>query len=197
MVAAPAPTRAEASDVATAVYDGADALMLSAETAIGAYPLEAVRMMDRIICRVEQDPRYRKLMDADHADPEPTGSDAITAAARQVARTIDAAAIVTYSVSGTTTLRAARERPEVPILGLTPISAIARRLALVWGVHSALAPDATDIDVMIKTACNLAVRDEFADLGRDIVITAGVPFGTPGTTNTLRIALVDSPPKSS
>ena len=193
MVSAPAPTRAEASDVATAVYDGADAVMLSAETASGSYPVEAVSMMDRIITRVEKDPRYRQILDAERAVPEATGSDAITAAARHVAHTIAAAAIATYSVSGSTTLRAARERPEVPILGLTPSMLIARRLAMVWGVHSVLAPDATDFFDMVDSACKLAVRDGFAKPGESIVITAGIPFGTPGATNTLRIAQVPSP----
>lgn len=193
MVHSPAPTRAEASDVATAVYDGADAVMLSAETASGSYPVEAVSMMDRIITRVEQDPRYRQILDADQAVPEPTGSDAITAAARRVAHTIGAAAIVTFSVSGSTTLRAARERPEVPILGLTPNFLIARRLTMVWGVHSVLAPDATDFSKMVETACQMAHHDGFAKAGDSIVITAGIPFGTPGATNTLRIVQVTAP----
>ncbi len=193
MVNSPAPTRAEASDVATAVYDGADAVMLSAETASGSYPVEAVTMMDRIITRVEQDPRYRQILDADQAVPEPTGSDAITAAARRVAHTIGAAAIVTFSVSGSTTLRAARERPEVPILGLTSNIPIARRLTMVWGVHSVLAPDATDFSKMVETACQMAHHDGFAKAGDSIVITAGIPFGTPGATNTLRIVQVTAP----
>ena len=135
MVHSPTPTRAEASDVATAVYDGADAVMLSAETAVGKYPAEAVAMMDRIIYRVEQDPAYRKIMDAERHAPEATAADAITAAARQVAGTVAAAAVVTFTSTGSTTFRAARERPTVPILGLTPNPATARLLAMVWGVH--------------------------------------------------------------
>jgi pyruvate kinase len=191
MVKAPAPTRAEASDVATAVYDGADALMLSAETATGDYPVEAVAMMDRVIAVVERDPRHRRMLDVEQTDPERTGADAITAAARQVANTLRAAAIVTYSVSGTTTLRAARERPEVPILGLTPSLAIARRLAIAWGVHSVQTADAASFDDMITRACAVAKAEGFAESGSRIVITAGMPVGTPGATNTLHAAWVD------
>ena len=190
MVNAPTPTRAEASDVATAVYDGADAVMLSAETAAGAYPVEAVEMMDRIIGRVEDDQRHRRVLDADHADPEATSADAITAAAAQVAHTVGAAAIVTYSVSGSTTLRAARERPEVPIVGLTPIVGIARRLAIAWGVHCVETEDAKDFVDMTEKACEVALKQGFAEVGDRVVITAGVPFGTPGSTNTLRVAWV-------
>ncbi len=193
MVNAPAPTRAEASDVATAAYDGADALMLSAESASGKYPVEAVTMMDRIITTVERDPRHRMMVDTDQADPERTGADAITAAARQVARTLRAAAIVTYSMSGTTTLRAARERPEVPILGLTPSLAVARRLALAWGVNSVLTPDAASFDDMLARACRVAAKDDFAPPGSRIVITAGRPVGTPGATNTLHVAWIEGP----
>ncbi len=190
MVASPTPTRAEASDVATAVYDGADAVMLSAETASGDYPIEAVAMMDRIIGRVERDPRQRRFLDADRTDPEATSADAITAAAAQVVETIRAVLIVTYSVSGSTTLRAARERPAVPILGLTPSAEIARRLTIAWGVHSVRTEDAHDFVDMTEKACQLALREGFAEVGERLVITAGVPFGTPGSTNTLRIAWV-------
>ncbi len=190
MIEAPTPTRAEASDVATAVYDGADALMLSAESATGAFPVETVAMMNRIIGRVEHDPRYRRFVQADHADPESTSADAITAAAAQVAETIRAVAIVAYSVSGSTTLRAARERPAAPILGLTPNVDTARRLSAVWGVHSVLTEDATSFVDMVEKACSVAIGQEFAETGDRLVITAGVPFGTPGSTNTLRIAWV-------
>lgn len=190
MVHAPTPTRAEASDVATAIYDGADAVMLSAETAVGEYPVETVSMMDRIINRVEIDPLYRKITDAERRDPETTASDAITAAARQSAQTISAAAIVTFSSTGSTTLRAARERPSVPILGLTPRWQTARRLALVWGVHSVLTPDLTSFTEMVNLAVQTARAEEFASLKDYLVVTAGVPFGTPGATNILRIVTV-------
>jgi len=190
MISAPAPTRAEASDVATAVYDGADAAMLSAESAAGAYPREAVAMMNRIIERVEQDPNYRAIMEAVELDPESTSSDAITAAAAQVARTIRAAAIVTFTTSGSTSLRAARERPTVPILCLTEGRETARRLAVAWGVHCVVTEDVRDFGDMVEKSCALAMREEFAADGQRIVITAGVPFGTPGATNILRIAWV-------
>jgi pyruvate kinase len=190
MIRAPAPTRAEASDVATAVFDGADALMLSAETASGAYPREAVAMMNRIIERVERDPGYRRQLDSQHADPEATAADAITAAASQVAATIKAACIVTYTSSGSTALRAARERPSVPVLALTPSRATARRLALTWGVHCVETEDARSFTEMVEKAAKVALEQEIAKPGERIVVTAGVPFGTPGATNILRIAWV-------
>jgi pyruvate kinase len=191
MVSAPTPTRAEASDVATAIYDGADAIMLSAETAVGDYPVEAVAMMDRIVRRVESDPHYRKMMEAYRYDPEATAADAITAAARQVAHTISASVIVTFSSTGSTTLRCARERPMVPILSLTPRSDTARRLALAWGVHSVKTEDLSTFRDMVVKAIRIAKSEGFADVGDPLVITAGVPFGTPGATNILRIAWVE------
>ncbi|MEM8916149.1 MAG: pyruvate kinase [Pseudomonadota bacterium] len=191
MINSPTATRAEASDVATAVFDGADAVMLSAETAAGAYPREAVDMMNRIAETVEHDPVYRTTFDNEHFDPENTAADAITAAARQVAHTIQAAAIVTYTTSGSTTLRAARERPDVPILCLTSKTATARRLALCWGVHSVTTDDVKDFPEMVAKACRIAYDDGLAKEGQRLVVTAGVPFGTPGNTNVLRIAWVD------
>ncbi len=193
MIYLPTPTRAEASDVATAVYDGADAVMLSAETAAGDYPIESLTMMDRIIKRVEADSLYRKIMTAERAEHEleATAADAITSAARQVASTIAAAAIATFTTSGSTTLRAARERPTVPILGLTPKTETARQLSIAWGVHPILTADAHSFSEMVKIATKISLRDEFAAPGDRIVITAGVPFGTPGATNILRIAWVE------
>lgn len=190
MVQSPVPTRAEVSDVATAVYDGADAVMLSAETASGAHPLEAVATMDHVAIEVERDPFYQGIMDAEHANPEPTAADAITAAARQVAETVKAAAIVTYTTSGSSALRAARERPRVPILGLTPVTRTARRLAIAWGVHPVVSADATGVNDMVEKACRAALAEEFAVAGQRLVIAAGMPFGTPGATNTLRIAWI-------
>ena len=191
MVNAPSPTRAEASDVATAVYDGADAVMLSAETAAGHYPMESVEIMNRIVRRTEADEQYRIIMDAFHPSPDRTAADAITAAAGQVALTIGAKSIVTYTTSGSTTLRAARERPSAPVIGLTSSLQTARRLALVWGVHCVHTEDVENFTDMVNKACRMAVRDEFANPGDRLVITAGVPFGTPGATNVLRLAWVD------
>ena len=190
MIDAPTPTRAEASDVATAVYDGADAVMLSAETAAGKYPVQTVAMMDRIIGRVEKDPLYWKFLEAERVEPEATSADAISAAARQVAHTLSAKAVVTYTTSGSTSLRIARERPDVPILSLTPSQETARKLAVVWGVHSVHTEDARSFDDMEKKASAASLADGVAKKGERIVITAGVPFGTPGATNVLRIARV-------
>ena len=190
MLTAPAPTRAEASDVATACYDGADALMLSGESAAGDYPIEAVAIMDRIINKVESDPLYRSYVTAYAAEAEHTAADAITQAAASVARTIDAACIVTYTTSGATALRAARERPEQPILGLITRLGTARRLSVVWGVRAVLCADARDLDDMIAKARSAAVQADMASAGQALVITAGLPFGTPGATNMLRIAYV-------
>ncbi len=190
MISAPSPTRAEASDVATAVYDGADAVMLSAETAAGQYPIEAVSMMDRIIRKVEGGQLYRSYLDAYHAEAERTTADAIMLAASGVATTMRAAAIVTYTTTGSTALRAARERPDRPILGLITRESTARRLALLWGLHPMVCEDANDIDEMVERACAAALDTDLARPGSSLVITAGMPFGTPGATNLLRIAWV-------
>jgi pyruvate kinase len=190
MISAPSPTRAEASDVATAVFDGADAVMLSAETASGQYPYEAVNMMDRIITRVEQDPDWRAQTDRSRPVPERSSAGAIAAAARQVATTIEAEAIATFTSTGSTTLRVARERPEAPILGMTANPATARRLALVWGVHPVPSVEPHSMTDMVAKAIRAAAVEGFAKSGDEVVVTAGVPFGTPGTTNALRVAIV-------
>ena len=192
MIDSPVPTRAEASDVATAIYDGADAVMLSAESASGKHPIEAVDMMNRIIGQVEADPFYRQLMDASHTASRP-GEDvaeAVCCAMRHAVALLHAAAIVCYTSSGHTSLRAARERPESPILSLTPNIAAARRLALAWGVHSVHTQDVTDVNQMAEVACEVAKRERFAESGQFIVAIAGMPFGTPGTTNLMRITTV-------
>ena len=190
MVHSPTPTRAEASDVATAVYDGTDAVMLSAESASGDYPVEAVTIMDRILKSVEADPLYRRLMDASRREPEATTADAISAAARQCAHTLGAAAIVTFTNTGSTALRAARERPDVYILCLTPNLNTARRLTLAWGIHPVQTEDAHSFSDMVQRAVRIARKEKLAQPGERLVITAGVPFGTPGATNTLRIAYI-------
>ena len=191
MISSPTPTRAEASDVATAVFDGADAVMLSAETAAGSFPVEAVSIMDRIIKSAEHDDHY-KLMKLQVSDQSlETDADAITAAAKQVAQTLNAAAIVTFTTTGSTTLRAARKRPDVYILGLTPDLKIARRLVIVCGVHSVKTSYFQDFDDVVKNAIEVAKEEGFAIDGQRLVITAGVPFGTPGSTNVLRIVNVN------
>ncbi|MBR72055.1 MAG: pyruvate kinase [Rhodospirillaceae bacterium] len=190
MISNPSPTRAEVSDVANGVYDGADALMLSAESAIGNYPIESVRMMSRIIERVESDPTYIDLITNRESEPESTSSDAITAAAKQVADTIGAAAIATYTTSGSTAIRASRERPNVPILVLTPNLGTARALALVWGLHCIHTEDAKSFKEMVEKASNKAISEDYAGSNDKLVITAGVPFGTPGSTNVLRIEII-------
>ncbi|HEY5081255.1 MAG TPA: pyruvate kinase [Bauldia sp.] len=195
MIAAPTPTRAEVSDVATAVFEGADAVMLSAESASGAYPMEAVSTMDRIAREVERDPYYVQILRAQRTDPEATGADAISAAARQIAETLNLAAICCYTSSGTTAVRAARERPQTPVVALSPVVATARRLSIVWGLHCVVGEEPADIDGMVERACVLARHDGFAVPGERIIITAGLPLGTPGATNMLRIAVVGDEPK--
>ena len=189
MITAPTPTRAESSDVATAVYDGVDAVMLSAETAAGEYPVEAVTMMSRIIREVESDPLHRSLMEASRQDNEKTKTDAISAAARQVAPTIDAKAVICYSTSGKTAMRAARERPEAPIVAMAYDLETARSLCLVWGVRPIVCPDdVKDMREMVQTALRVTQEKGFVEAGDTVVITAGVPFGSAGNTNILRIA---------
>lgn len=190
MISAPVPTRAEVSDVATAVFEGADAVMLSAESAAGDYPVEAVATMDKIAQEVERDSNYLNIVHSQRTEPEATGADAISAAARTVADTLNLAAIVCYTGSGSTGLRAARERPQQPVLALTPIAATGRRLAVVWGLHCVLTSDAEDLEEMVEKACRIAYREGFAQPGQRIIISAGVPLGTPGATNMLRVAYV-------
>ena len=189
MVSAPVPTRAEASDVATAVYDGADAVMLSAESASGRYPREAVAVMDAIVRAAESDPHCRTVVEASGFAPQPTVGDAICAALQQSAELLNAAAIVTFTRSGFTSLRASRERPHASIVSVTPDLATARRLALAWGVHSVHVPhDVDDVPGMVQAARTLARAEGFAQTGDTIVIAAGMPFGKAGTTNLLHIA---------
>ena len=190
MISSPVPTRAEVSDVATAIFEGADAVMLSAESAAGQYPAEAVATMNRIAEEVESDPLYATIIDAQRAEPEATGADAIAAAARQIAETLELSAIVCWTSSGSTGLRVARERPKSPIVAISPKLSTGRRLSLVWGVHCIVAEDAHDLDDMVERACRLAFKDGFAKAGQRVIVVAGVPLGTPGATNMLRIAFV-------
>ena len=190
MINSPAPTRAEVSDVANAIYEGADAVMLSAESAAGKYPVDAVATMNRIAEEVEADELYRSMIDAQRAVPEATGADAIADAARQIADTLDLAAVVCWTSSGSTGLRMARERPRPPIVALSPNIATGRRLSVVWGVHCVITEDAHDQDDMVDRASRIAFREGFAKAGQRVIIVAGLPLGTPGATNMLRIAYV-------
>ena len=190
MITAPAPTRAEASDVATAVFDGADAVMLSAETAAGQYPFEAVNIMDRIVARVEQDGGWRQITDAARPEPEGSASDAIASAARQVAHTIKAPAIAAFTDTGMTALRVARERPDCPILGLTPRDETARRLAVVWGVHAVVAKEIDSFTEATDEAREEARKENMAQAGDKIIVVAGVPFRQSGGTNMVHVAKV-------
>ena len=190
MIRMPVPTRAEASDVATAVYDGADAVMLSGETAVGDYPVEAVSMMDRILREVEGDPHYLEMLRAQHMAPDATTADAICYALQVVVQTLSLSTTVIFTASGSSALRAARERPAARILTLTPNVATARRLAAVWGVHAVVIEEIEGTTQMVERAARVAVKEGFAVQGERIVIAAGMPFGTAGTTNLLRVARI-------
>ena len=190
MVTEPVPTRAEVSDVATAVYEGADAVMLSAESATGLWPEKAVATMDRVAQSVESDTHYLSIIHSQRTEPEATAADAISAAARTIAETLKLSAVVCYTGSGSTGLRVARERPNMPVLALTPIRQTARRLTLVWGTHCVMVDDAPSLDVMFTNAGEVACAEGLAKPGDRILITAGVPIGTVGTTNLLRIVTI-------
>jgi pyruvate kinase len=191
MIAAPVPTRAEVSDVATAVYDGADAVMLSAESAVGQFPVEAVRTMDRIAIEVESDANYEPIIHATRTPPLATAADAIAAAAHTVADTLKLAGIICFTATGSTALRVARERPGLPVIGLSPVVATGRKLALAWGVHCVLTSDPENQAAMVRKACRIAFTEGFAHAGEGVIIVAGVPLGSPGTTNMIRIAHLD------
>jgi pyruvate kinase len=190
MITSPVPTRAEVSDVATAIFDGADAVMLSAESAAGKFPVEAVTTMNRIAEEVERDGMYLPSLHVLHTQPEATGADAIAAAARQVAETLDLSAIVCWTSSGSTGMRVSRERPKSPIIAISPIEAAGRKLSVVWGIHCVIDEDARDQDDMVERACRIAFKEGFAKAGQRVIIVAGVPLGTPGATNFMRIAFV-------
>jgi pyruvate kinase len=190
MIKSPVPTRAETSDVATAIYDGVDAVMLSAETAAGQFPVRAVTTMHRIIRHVEDDEHYLALMQAGHTETEHSSPAAITAAAGQIAHTLQAAAIVTFTSSGSTTLRAAQERPGVPILCITPSLSAGRRLGLVWGVHALVGDFIHSVDDIGDVAVKGAERCGIGKPGQALVITAGMPFGKVGSTNMVRVVWI-------
>jgi pyruvate kinase len=187
MIVTPTPTRAEVSDVANAVYDGADAVMLSAESAAGQWPIEAVAMMDKIAIMVEADPLYGKTIHHSKIAPEATQEDAISDAAAQVAGTLGCRLISCFTTSGATARRAARERPSTPIMVLTPRLDTARRLGLTWGLHAIRTKDVSNFEEMIGKAKRMALRSKLAVGGDRIVVMAGFPFGTPGSTNLLHV----------
>lgn len=193
MIESPTPTRAEASDVATAIYDGADAIMLSAESAAGEFPEESVTMQQRIINRVEGDPHYDRYLQSFEPHTEDTSASAIIVAARQIARTVKAKAIVNFTVGGTTALKASQSRPGVPILAISPVMATSRQLSLSWGIYSEYAEDHVDYDPdnfrdMLRAACEIANQKGLVDDPNDLlVVTAGFPFGTPGASNIIRV----------
>jgi pyruvate kinase len=195
MITSPVPTRAEVSDVGTAVFEGADAVMLSAESAAGAFPIEAVATMSRIAEEIEADENYPLILAGQRGEPEHTGADAIAAAARQIAETIDLKAIVAWTLSGSTAFRVARERPLTPILVMTPKLQTARRMTLVWGVHPVVGEDIHDVTEMAETGAGAALKEGFAKPGQRVILIAGVPFGTPGSTNMIRIAFVNADAK--
>jgi pyruvate kinase len=178
------------SDVATAVYEGADAVMLSAESAAGAYPVEAIRMMSRIAEQVERDALYWSILTAQRSGPEATDPDAIAAATHQIVEALNLRAVMAWTSSGSTVQRLARSRPNASIIALTPKRETARRLAIVWGTHPIVTKDASDVDDMAFRAVKFAIREQFAAVGDQVIIVAGVPFGTPGATNMVRIAHV-------
>jgi pyruvate kinase len=191
MIESPMPTRAEVSDVATAIYEGADAIMLSAESAAGDFPIEAVTTMNNVAIEVENDPVYREVMDASRSGAKDTISDAIVSAAREIAETTDVSAIVCYSKSGTTAALTARERPHVPIIAMTPHNTTARKLSLYWGMHCVVTPPVDRFKTAVINAARAACETGFATEADNIVVTAGVPFNVPGSTNILRVAPCD------
>jgi pyruvate kinase len=187
MITAPTPTRAEVSDVGNAIYDGADAVMLSAESAAGAWPVESVAMMDRIAMSVEADPSFSARLHFTETKADATTADALADAAREIAITVGARTIICFTVSGSTARRVARERPSVPLLVLTPKLQTARRLGLLWGVHAVSTRDIASFEEMVAKAKRMALRHELAVGGERVIVLAGVPFGTPGSTNVLHV----------
>ena len=187
MITSPTPTRAEVSDVATAIYDGADAVMLSAESAAGQYPCEAVQMMDRIANTVERDPSYQARIHFTQTRLEPTTADALAGSARQIASTISATAMVCYTSSGSTARRIARERPPVPLLAMSASLHTSRRLGLLWGAHAVHTRDVSSFEEMVEKAKRMALRHQIAKGGDRVIVMAGIPFGTAGSTNVLHV----------
>ncbi len=191
MTASPVATRAEVSDVATAVFEGADAVMLSAESATGAFPAEAVATMDKVARQVETDVNYADILHFRRTTPDGTAADAISGAAASIADALGLKAIVCYTATGTTALRAARHRPDKPILVLTPVQQTARKLTLAWGLHCVTTDDPQNVSQMVKGAEEIVKREGYATAGDRVIVSAGVPFGRAGTTNMLRVVTID------
>lgn len=192
MIESPMPTRAEVSDVATAIYEGADAVMLSAESAAGRYPVEAVTTMDSVARSVESDPTYRIIIDGSRGTDNRTSvADSMAVAAREIAETTDIAAICAYTQSSTTVRLVARERPKVPIIAMSSEPHVLRRMALVWGAHCVGTPILERFKQAVLNAVNAAQEFDFADRTRKVIVIAGVPFNTAGSTNILRVASCD------
>ena len=187
MIKSPSPTRAEVSDVATAIYDGADAIMLSAESAAGDWPVESVAMMNAIGEAVERDPMHGDRIRFTVTRPDPTTADALAEAAKNIAMTVSAKAIICFTTSGSTARRVARERPPVPLLVLTPRMETARRLGLLWGTHAVHTRDVDSFEEMVAKAKRMALRHKIVEAGDRVVIMAGVPFRTPGSTNVIHV----------
>jgi pyruvate kinase len=191
MIESPMPTRAEVSDVATAIYEGTDAIMLSAESAAGQYPIEAVTTMNKVAIEVEADPTYAQIIAASRTAKGTTVADGIVAAAREIAEKTDIKAICSFTQSGTTALLTARERPGVPIIALTSMRGTARRLCLSWGCTCVMTPELVRFKGAVVNAARAARAQGFATESDQIVVTAGVPFNVPGSTNILRVAPCD------
>jgi pyruvate kinase len=191
MIESPMPTRAEVSDVAQAIYEGADAVMLSAESAAGSYPLEAVTLMNAVAEEIESDPTYRDIIEASRSAHRTTTADGIVAAAREIAETTDVKAICCFTHSGTTAVKVARERPRVPIIALTPIVSAARRICLTWGVHCVVTHEVERFKLAVVSAVRAAKASGYCEINDQVVVTAGIPFNVAGSTNILRVAPCD------
>jgi len=191
MVDNPLPTRAEVTDIANAIFDGTDAIMLSEETAIGKYPLKSVKMMNKIAVEVEKVLDYKNILEEREASVKPTPKDAISYATCRIAQDLKAAAIVTFTFSGSTARMVARYRPSIPIIASSPQESTVRKLTLSWGVYPIQSPDIKDTDDMIHKAKEVVLKTDFVNPKNRIVITAGIPFGIPGTTNLIKVETVD------
>jgi pyruvate kinase len=187
MVRSATPTRAEAADVANAVLDGSDALMLSEETAIGSYPVEAMETMVKIALEAETMFPYEEMLRSRWQDVLPEVNDAAARAACQMAHQVQARAIIAFTTSGTTALRVSKYRPYHPILAVTPYASVVNRLALAWGALPLQKPEPANLEEVFELASKAALETNLAKRGDLIVIVAGIPLGVPGSTNLVKI----------